>query len=124
MTKQVGGLSVLAVLTTLLALLILWQFRIVVIYVLISLTFAAAIRPLVQRLVGRTFVNRMAWILLYLLVLGGFVFLVIPDRQSHCSLKFNPFPKMHLSGMPGWFRTGCKAATFQKTLFARIAIPE
>jgi putative permease len=65
-----------AVMTTLLALLVLWQFRIVVIYVLISLMLAAALRPLVTRLVGRDIGVRLAWILLYLVVLGSFVFLL------------------------------------------------
>ena len=69
MTKQVAIYGT-AVMTTLLALLILWQFRTVAIYVLISLTLAAAIRPLVQRLVGRALVIRIVWILLYILVLG------------------------------------------------------
>ncbi len=62
--------------TTLLALVVLWQFRIVVVYLLISLTLAAAVRPLVKRLAGRGFVVRLAWILLYLVVLGSFVFLL------------------------------------------------
>ena len=47
MTKQLVGFGT-AVMTTLLALVVLWQFRIVVVYVLISLTLAAALRPLVQ----------------------------------------------------------------------------
>jgi predicted PurR-regulated permease PerM len=72
MTKQLVGFG-LAVMTTLLALVVLWQFRIVVVYVLISLMLAAALRPLVNRLVGRGFVVRTAWILLYLVVLGSFV---------------------------------------------------
>src|SRR4030067_1363971 len=75
MTKQLVGFST-AVLTTLLALVVLWQFRIVVVYVLISLTLAAALRPLVKRLVGRGFVVRVAWILLYLVALGSFGFLL------------------------------------------------
>ena len=66
-----------AVMTTLLALVVLWQFRIVVVYVLISLTFAAALRPLVNRLVGRGLVVRVAWILLYLVVLGSLGFLLL-----------------------------------------------
>jgi predicted PurR-regulated permease PerM len=65
-----------AVMTTLLALWVVWQFHIVVVYVLISLTLAAALRPLVQRLVGRGFVVRAAWILLYLVVLAIFGFLL------------------------------------------------
>lgn len=71
MTKKLilfGG----AIMTTLLALVFLWQFHMVVVYVVISLTLAAALRPLVQRLVGRRFVVRVAWILIYLTALGGF----------------------------------------------------
>jgi predicted PurR-regulated permease PerM len=69
MTKQII-LAVTAVMTTLLALWIVWQFHIVVVYVLISLTLAAVLRPLVQRLVGRVFVVRGAWVLLYVVVLA------------------------------------------------------
>jgi putative permease len=65
-----------AVMTTLLALVVLWQFRIVVLYVVISLMLAAALRPLANRLVGRGFMVRAAWILLYLVILGSFGFLL------------------------------------------------
>jgi putative permease len=65
-----------AVMTTLLVLLVLWQFRIVVVYVLISLTLAATLRPLVNRLVPRGFMMRVSWILLYLVALGSFGFLL------------------------------------------------
>ena len=44
MTKQVVGFGA-AVMTPLLALVVLWQFRIVVVYVLISLTLGGAARP-------------------------------------------------------------------------------
>jgi len=71
MTRQLVRYSA-AVLTTLLALVLLWQFRLVVIYVLISLMLAAALRPLVARLVGKRFLVRLAWILLYLVILAGF----------------------------------------------------
>lgn len=64
-----------AVMTTLLALVVLWQFRIVVIYVLISLMLAAALRPLFNRLAGRSLVVRIAWILLYLVALVSLGFL-------------------------------------------------
>jgi predicted PurR-regulated permease PerM len=73
MTKQVI-LIVTAVMTTLLALWVIWMFHIVVVYVLISLTLAAVLRPLVQRLVGRRFVVRGAWIVLYGMVLAIFGF--------------------------------------------------
>src|SRR3990170_8272082 len=75
MTKQLVGFAT-AVMTTLLALVVLWQFRIVVVYVLISLALAAALRPLANRLVGRGFVMPVAWILLYLVALGSFIFLL------------------------------------------------
>jgi putative permease len=75
MTKQLVRFGA-AVMTTLLALVVLWQFRMVVVYVLISLTLAAALRPFVNRLVGRRLVVRLAWILLYLVVLGSFGFLL------------------------------------------------
>jgi putative permease len=73
MTKRLIVIAT-AVMTTFLALLVLWQFRIAVIYVLISLTLAATLRPLVQRLVGRTFIVRLIRVLLYLVVLGSFGF--------------------------------------------------
>ena len=75
MTKQVVGFGT-AIMTTLLALVVLWQFHIVVAYALISLLLAAVLRPLVTPLVGRGFVVRAAWILLYLVALGGFGFLI------------------------------------------------
>ena len=65
MTKQLVVFGT-AVMTTLLALVALWQFRIVVFYVLVSLALAATVRPLVKRLVRRGFVVGGAWILLYL----------------------------------------------------------
>jgi putative permease len=75
MTKQLVVFGT-AVMTTLLALVVVWQFRIVVVYVLISLTLAAVLRPLANRLVGRGFVVRVTWILLYLIALGSFGFLL------------------------------------------------
>ena len=79
MTKQLVVFGT-AVMTTLLALVVLWQFRIVVVYVLISLALAATLRPLVNRLVRRGFVVRVSWILLYLVALGEFRFLTLPNR--------------------------------------------
>jgi len=71
-----------AVMTTLLVLLVLWQFRIVVVYVLISLTLAATLRPLVNRLVPRGFMMRVSWILLYLVALGSFGFLLFVTGKT------------------------------------------
>ena len=81
MTKQIIRVGA-AVMTTLLALLILWQFRIVVVYVLISLALAAALRPLVSRMAGRGFLVRAGWILVYLAALGSFGFLLFLTGQA------------------------------------------
>jgi putative permease len=84
MTKRLIGFT-FAVLTALLALVVLWQFRVAVVYVLISLTLAAALRPLMNHLAGRRFVVRAAWVLLYLVVLGsfGFFLFLASDTAIH-----------------------------------------
>ena len=64
-----------AVMTTLLALVVLWQFRIVVVYVLVSLAFAATVRPLIKNWPKHSFVRKMTLILLYLIGLVSFGFL-------------------------------------------------
>jgi predicted PurR-regulated permease PerM len=76
MTKQLVVFAT-AVMTTLLALVVLWQFRIVVVYVLISLALAATVRPLIKDWSRRGFVTRLALILLYLVSLGSFGFLIV-----------------------------------------------
>lgn len=68
--------------TTLLALVLLREFRVVVFYLLISLTLAATVRPLFTRLVQPGFLVRMSWILLYLVALGGFGFLLFLTGQN------------------------------------------
>jgi len=60
--------------TTLLALVALWQFRGVVTYVLISLVLAATVRPIAQRESKRQFVTHLLSSLLYLVSLGFFGF--------------------------------------------------
>lgn len=72
----------LAVMTTLLALVVGWQFRIVVINVLISLALAATVRPLFNRLVGKALKIRLIWILAYLIALVGLGFLLFLTNQA------------------------------------------
>jgi len=81
MTRQLIKLAV-AIMTTLLALIVLWQFRIIIIYVLVSLMLAASLRPLVNRLAERSFVVRLAWILTYLVVLGCIGFLLFLTGEA------------------------------------------
>ena len=73
MTKKLVMIGT-AVMSTLLGVLIIWQFRNVLVYVLISLTLAAAMRPLIKRLAGRGILMIAAWVLIYIIVLFGFGF--------------------------------------------------
>jgi putative permease len=121
MTKKLVTVG-MAVLTTLLALVVLWQFRLVVVYVLISLTLAAALRPLVNRLVGQGFVVRVAWILLYLVVLGSFGFLLFLTGET----AINEIQQLAHSvsvqdawRLPVWL----EGSSFQKTLVAWLPPP-
>ena len=75
MTKQLIVIGT-AVLTTLLALVALWQFRIVVVYVLISLALAATVRPIARSESRRSFKTRLLLILLYMVSLGIFGLLI------------------------------------------------
>ena len=75
MTKQLVVIGT-AVMTTLLALVVLWQFRIVVIYVLISLALAATVRPIARSESRRSLVTRLLLILLYVGSIGVFGLLI------------------------------------------------
>jgi putative permease len=121
MTKQVVGFGV-AVMTTLLALVVLWQFRIVVVYALISLALAAALRPLVNRLTGRGFVMRLAWILLYLVALGGFGFLLFQTGKAAIN-EIQQFAQT-VSVQDEWrLPIWLEGSSFQKALVARLPPP-
>jgi predicted PurR-regulated permease PerM len=72
----------LAILTTIMAIVIFWQFRVAVIYVLISLILAASIRPLFTRLFGKRIIIRIIWILIYLIVFAGLGYLFIFAIQT------------------------------------------
>ena len=72
----------LAVLTTVLVLLVIWQFRIVIGYVFISLMLAATIRPLFRHLAGRRLLARILWILFYIAVGAGLGYLSISSYQN------------------------------------------
>ena len=75
MTKQIVVIGT-AVMTTLLTLVALWQFRIVVIYVLISLALAATVRPMARSESRRNLGTRLLMILLYLVSIGIFGLLI------------------------------------------------
>ena len=121
MTKQLVRYGA-AVMTTLLALVVLWQLRIAVVYMLISLALAAALRPLVDRLVGRSLMARVAWILLYLLVLGGFgylFFLTVGAAISEVQNLARSLSTQDMWRLPIWLEGG----SFQQALVARLPPP-
>ncbi len=76
MTKQLVVIGT-AVMTTLLALVALWQFRIVVVYVLISLALAATVRPMSRSESRRSLRARLLLILLYAVSIGFFSLLIL-----------------------------------------------
>ena len=121
MTKHIIRIGS-AVMTTLLALVVLWQFRMAVVYVLISLALAAALRPLVNRLVGHRFVVRAAWILLYLVALGSFGFLIFQIGQAMISEIQHLAQTVSVQDawrLPGWLQ----GSAFQQTLVGRLPPP-
>ncbi len=121
MTKQLVRFGA-AVMTTLLALVVLWQFRITVVYVLISFALAAALRPLVDRLAGRSFVARVVWIFLYLVVLGFFGYLLVLTIGAAISEIQNLARSLSVQDawiMPIWL----EGSSFQQALVARLPPP-
>jgi predicted PurR-regulated permease PerM len=121
MTKKLIGFGT-AVMTTLLALVVLWQFRIVVVYVLISLALAATVRPFVMGGSRRGLVTRLVLILFYLVSLGGFGFLLFLTGET----AINEIQQMaHTVSvqdewrLPIWF----EGSPFQQTLVARLPPP-
>jgi putative permease len=120
MTKQLVKIG-LGVMVTLLALVVLWQFRTVVIYVLISLILAAALRPLVNRLVGRSILARLAWILLYLVVLVGFGFLLFLTGRAAIN-EIQLFAET-ISVRDAWSLPAYLGSALQQTLATRLPPP-
>jgi putative permease len=121
-TKQIAVFGA-AVMTTLLALVVFWQFRIVVIYIMLSLALAATVRPLVLDWKRRSLMVRLVLILLYLAGLGGFGFLllfvgryVINDIQQLAQT-------LSVQGdwkMPAWL----EGSSFQQTLVTWMPTPD
>jgi len=108
--------------TTLLGLVMVWQFRIVVVYLLISLTLAAAVRPLVKRLPRRGFLRRLAWILLYVFVLGCFIVLIFLTTETAIKEIQQLAYSMSLQDawkLPAWL----EGTSFQQTLVAQLPPP-
>lgn len=118
MTKKLIWLGA-AIMTPLLALLILWQFRIVVVYVLISLALAAAMRPLITRILGRGFVGRFAWILACLVALfylGYALFLASSAAMAEIQQLAQVVSAQDAWKLPIWLQ----GSSFQRGLAAQL----
>lgn len=122
MTKQVLVFAA-AVLTTLLALVVFWQFRIVVIYIMVSLALAASVRPLVVHWKKHTPAMRLILIVVYLIVLGmmGFL-LVIVGRYAINDIQ-QMAQTLSVQGtwkMPTWL----EGSSFQNLLVTWLPTPD
>jgi predicted PurR-regulated permease PerM len=121
MTKQLVWFGA-AVMATLLALLALWQFRIVVIYVLLSLALAAAVRPLVQRWVRRGLVMRLVLILIFLVALVSFGFLLFLGSVSATGEIQQLAQRVAVEDE--WrLAEGLKGSSFEQVLATRLPSP-
>jgi predicted PurR-regulated permease PerM len=120
MTKNLVKIGV-AVLTTLLVLFVLWQFRTIVAYVLFSLMLAAFIRPLFSHLEGRRFLIRLVWILLYVLILAGFgfiLFIMIKTSATELQKLAQSITVQDQWTLPLW-----AGSSIQQTILTRLPSP-
>ncbi len=121
MTKQIVMFGT-AVMTTLLAVVSLWQFRIAVVYVLVSLALAATFRPLIKDWSRRGLAMRLALILLYLVSLGGFGFLIsLAGRFAISDIQqlAQTLSVQDAWRVPPWL----ESSSFDQTLVARLPPP-
>ena len=112
-----------AVMTTLLALAVLWQFRIVVVYVLISLALAATVRPFVKDWTRRRLVMRLVLVLLYTVSLCGFGILIFHVGRFVVSDIQQFAQTLSVQGawvLPPWL----EGSSFQNTLVAWLPTPD
>lgn len=120
MTKKVFTIG-FAIMTTLLVLVLLWQFRVIGVYLLISLTLAAAVRPLIKRLPRRGVV-RIAWIVIYVVVLVGFGFFLTKTVDA----AINQLQQMgtNMSAQDQWkLPAWLQGTSFQETVVSQLPPP-
>jgi len=122
MTKQLVVFGT-AVMTTLLALVVLWQFHIVIVYVLISLALAATVRPFVISWTRRGIAARVALIFLFIISLGGFVYLIFLIGKFAIEDIQQLAQALSVQGtwkLPPWL----EGSLFQQILIARLPTPD
>lgn len=120
MTKNLVRIGV-AVLTTVLVILVLWQFRTTVSYILFSLILAATIRPLFSRLSGRGVIFRLAWILVYIVglsVAGYVLFLLLKTSTVEIQALAKTAAVRDVWVIPLW-----PGSAIQETILSRLPSP-
>ncbi|MFH1219076.1 MAG: AI-2E family transporter [Candidatus Eisenbacteria bacterium] len=121
MTKRLTVVGA-AVMTTLLALVVLWRFRIAVVCVLVSFALAATVRPFIKDWSRRSFVTRLVLILLFLVGLGslGFlIFLVGKFAARDIQLLAQTLSVQNEWKLPTWL----KGSSFHEVLVSRLPSP-
>ncbi len=121
MTKQLVRFGT-AVMTTLLALVILWQFRTVAVYLLVSFALAIAVRPVIKHWVKQGLAMRVGLILLYLVILGSLGFFLFMAGRSALNEIQQITSAVSAQGkwtLPQWL----VGTPFQQTLIARLPTP-
>jgi putative permease len=121
MTKQLLVVSA-AIMATLLGLVIAWEFRLAILYVVVSFIVAAALRPLANRLVGRGPLVRLGWILIYIGVLIGAIFLLFLTVKA--ALSEVQQLSVSLSKQDEWaLPSGLRGSLFQQMVVTRLQSP-
>jgi len=113
---------VLAIMVTLLVLVIFWQFRVAIIYVFISLTLAAVVRPLSTRLIGKRLIWRILWTVGYIAAFLGFVYLLFVAVRFALVEIQNLTAELSIKDiwiLPDWLA----GTTFQSTLLNWLPPP-
>jgi len=121
MTKQLVRFG-MAVMTTLLALVILWQFRTVAVYLVASFALAIAVRPVVKHWGKQDLAMRVGLILLYLVILGGlglFLFMAGRSALNEIQQMTSAVSTQDEWTLPQWL----VGTPFQQTLIARLPTP-
>ncbi|MDP1545410.1 MAG: AI-2E family transporter [Anaerolineales bacterium] len=121
MTKQVVVFGV-AVMTTLLAVVLVWQFRIVVVYMMVSLALAATVRPLILDWKRRSLMMRLVLILLYLAGSGSLGLLLLFVGRYAINDIQQLAQTLSVQGvwkMPAWL----EGSSFQQTLVTWMPTP-
>jgi predicted PurR-regulated permease PerM len=122
MTKQLIVFAT-AVMTTLLALVAFWQFRVVVIYVLISLALAATVRPFVRYWSRQGLLKRLALAAILMVSIGIFGLLLFFTAETaineiqHLAQTVSVQDKWML---PVWLENN---SSFQQMLIAQLPSP-